>query len=150
MIAWNEGRRRKTDITKKLYLHSFGIEKVMTWSLRHPRAVVIASALVTVAAGWLAWTVEFSDNVQDLRSPNNRGIIVQEAISRKFGASFNPMMVVCSGPNLETVMQKNREANRRLDALVADKTLLGYESIFSYLPPRADQEQVIRARRQGA
>ena len=150
MISWNEGRTRKRDITKKLYLHSFGIEGVMTWSLRHPVAVVVASALLTVVGGWMAWNVEFSDNVQDLRSPNNRGIIVQEAISRSFGASFNPMMVVCSGNDLDTVMSRNREANRRLDLLVKDKTLLGYESIFSYLPPRSDQEAVIGALREGS
>jgi len=150
MISWNEGRRRKKDISKKLYLHSFGIERVMTWTLRHPWPVVIGSVLVTIVAGWAAWNVEFSDNVEDLRSPNNRGIIVQKAISARFGAAFNPMMVVCRGKDLESVMQRNRQADRRLDAFVADGTLLGYESIFNYLPPRQDQEAVIHALRGGA
>ncbi len=147
MISWNEGRQRRKDISKKLYLHSFGIEKVMTLSTRHPWPVVAGSILVSIAAGFYAWKVEFSDNVQDLRSPNNRGIIVQEQISRKFGAAFNPMMVLCRGEDLETVMQRNREANKTLDRFVADGTLTGYESIFTYLPPRPDQETVIRALR---
>ncbi len=150
MIAWNEGRQRRKDITSRLYLHSFGIEDLMTWSTQHPWPVVTASILVTAVAGFYAWNLEFSDNVQELRSHNNRGILVQEEIARKFGGErFNPMMVVCRGEDLETVMKRNREANRRLDAFVVDRTLLRYESIFNYLPPRPDQEAVIRALRDG-
>ncbi len=150
MIAWNEGPRRKRDITGKLYLHSFGLERIMTWSTRHPWTVVAASSLVTVAAGYFAWNVEFSDNVQDLRSKSNHGIAVQEKIKEKFGAEFNPMMVVCRGDDVENVLRTNRKANEILDGFVAGKTLLGYESILSYLPARPEQETVIRALRDGA
>jgi hypothetical protein len=150
MIAWNDGRRRRKDITRKLYLHSFGLERIMTWSTRHPWPVVTACALLTLVMGRFAARVEFSDNVQELRSQKNQGILMQEVVARKFGASFSPMMVVCRGADLEAVMARNREANRLLDGFVADGTLLGYESIFSYLPPRQDQEQVIRALRAGA
>jgi hypothetical protein len=150
MIAWNEGRRRKTDVSKKLYLHSFGVERIMTWSTRHPVPVLVASILVTAVTGYYAWNVEFSDNVQDLRSPKNRGIMVQEEIARRFGAKFNPMMVICRAPDLETLMQKNRAVNRRLEGLKKDGVLQGYEAISTYLPPRQDQEAVIRALREGA
>jgi len=144
MIAWNDGRARRTDVTKKLYLHSFGLERIMTWSTRHPAPVLAASVLLTLAAGWHAWRVEFSDSIQDLRSANNKGILMQERIAKEFGASFNPMMVVARGPDLDAMMQRNREANRLLDGFVKDGTLLGYESIFSYLPARQEQEAVIR------
>jgi hypothetical protein len=149
MIAWNEGPRRRSDVTKKLYLHSFGLERIMTWSTRHPWPVTIGSILVTAVAGYFAWHVEFSDNVQDLRAPTNRGIIVQDMIKQKFGAEFNSMMVVCRGGDAETVLRRNREANGILDGFVADKTVLGYESILSYLPAEADQQTVIRALRDG-
>jgi predicted exporter len=144
MIAWNDGRARKTDVTKKLYLHSFGLERIMTWSTHHPAPVLAASVLLTLAAGWHAWNVEFSDSIQDLRSANNKGILMQERIAKEFGASFNPMMVVARGADLDTMMQRNRDANGLLDGFVKDGTLLGYESIFSYLPARQEQEAVIR------
>jgi predicted RND superfamily exporter protein len=149
MISWNEGRARRKDVTKKLYLHSFGIERVMAWSTRHTGPVLAASALLTVGLGWYAWNVEFTSSVQDLRSPKNRGIMMQETIGRKFEASFTPMMVLSRGPDLDGVLETNREANRLLDQFVADGTLRGYESIFNYLPPRQDQEQVIEALRAG-
>jgi hypothetical protein len=90
MIAWNEGRARKRPITEKLYLHSFGFERIMTWSTRHPAPVLVASLLLTLFAGYHAWNVEFSDSVQDLRSPNNKGVRLQERIAKEFGASFKP------------------------------------------------------------
>lgn len=150
MIAFNDGRARKTDVTRKLYLHSFGIERVMTWSTRHPWPVAIASALLTLLLGFHASRLEYSDNVQELRSPNNRGVKVQEEIAAKFGANFTPMMVVCRAGDLDGLMERNREANRILEGFVGDGTLLGYESLFSYLPPRVEQEQVIAALRAGA
>jgi uncharacterized protein len=150
MIAWNEGRRRKKDVSEKLYLHSFGIQRMMTWSIRHPRLVVSLSAAITVAAGFLATRVEFSDSVQELRSPSNRGIQAQEKISRKFGTAFNPMMVICRGTDADAVLRQNSEVNRKLQRFVADGTLLGFESVLTYLPPRQDQETVIQALRSGS
>jgi hypothetical protein len=150
MIAWNEGRPRRADVTKKLYLHSFGLQGLIAWSARHPWPVLAGTLLLTLFGGYHALNVEFSDNVQDLRSPWNRGLIVQEEIAARFGAAFNPMMVVCRAGDLETLMRKNRGVNRLLEGFRADGTLLGYESITSYLPPREEQEAVIRALREGA
>jgi predicted RND superfamily exporter protein len=150
MIAWNDGRRRRRTTTGRLYLHSFGLERIMAWSTRHPAAVLAWSLALTAGAAWFAWNVEFTDSVQDLRSAKNRGILMQERIGKEFGASFNPMMVVARGPDVDTMMARNREANHLLDGFVADGTLLGYESIFSYLPPREDQQAVIDAMRERA
>src|SRR3989442_15189588 len=63
MIAWNEGRARRTDITKKLYLHSFGIQRAMAWSTRHPCPVIPGPALLTAILGVYAWNLEFTSNV---------------------------------------------------------------------------------------
>ncbi|MEE9292584.1 MAG: MMPL family transporter [Acidobacteriota bacterium] len=149
MIAWNEGRRRKTDVTKKLYLHSFGVENLISWSTRNPLPVVIGTALVTAIAGYWAWNIEFSDSVKDLRSPNNAGIIVQEQIGERFGASFHPMMVICRAGDIDTLLRKNREVNQTLEKFKEDGTLLGYESITNYLPPREEQLAVIAALHEG-
>jgi predicted RND superfamily exporter protein len=150
MIAWNEGRQRKKDITEKLYLHSFGIQRLITWSTRYPWAVIAGSVVVTAAAGYLALHVEFSDSVQELRSRSNKGIQVQEEIAAKFGAAFNPMMVICTATNPPGVLEKNLALNRKLDRFVADGTLSGYESILTYLPPQRDQAAVIEALRKGS
>jgi predicted RND superfamily exporter protein len=150
MIAWNDGRERKKDVIKRLYLHSFGLERAMIWSANHPAPVLVGSLVLTLFCGWQAWNVEFSDNVQDLRSPNNKGIRMQEKVTDRFGATFNPMMVVTRGADLDTMMARNREANRTLDGFVKDGTLHGYESIFSYLPARDEQEAVMAALRSGS
>jgi len=98
----------------------------------------------------MAYHVEFSDNVQELRSRNNQGILIQEKISRRFAATFNPMMVVCEGRNADEVLEKNRQVDRKLEPFVANGMLLGYESILTYLPARQDQESVIRALKTGS
>jgi predicted RND superfamily exporter protein len=148
LITFNEARR--PDVAKKLYLHSFGIEGVMTWSTRHPWPVLVASAVLTVVAGYFAWNVQFSDSVKDLRSAANRGVIMQETIASKFNSAINPMMVLCRADDVPTLMERNRQANGLLDGFVEDGTLLSYDSIFSYLPPRQEQDKVIQALNDGA
>jgi len=143
MIAWHEGRAGRKGINKRLYLHSFGIEKVMTWSTRHPWPVLLGSIVLTIVGGVYAWNISFTDDVRKLRSETNEGVQMEKVVADKFGAAFSPMMVICRGGDLETVMQRNRDANRILDSFVANHVLLGYESIFSYLPPRQEQERVI-------
>jgi hypothetical protein len=122
----------------------------MTWSTRHPWPVITGSILFSAAAAYFAWNVQFTDSVQDLRSARNRGVMMQETIARKFDTAFNPMMALCRADDIDTLMQRNREANRRLDAFVADGTLLGYDSIFSYLPAPQEQEEVMRTLHSGA
>src|SRR3989441_10586039 len=108
MIAWNEGRARRTDITKKLYLHSFGIEEVMAWSTRHTGPVIAASVLLTIGLGYYAWNVEFTSDLRELRSPNNRRILIQEGIDRNFETTFSQMMAFSRGDELDTVMERNQ------------------------------------------
>ncbi|MFQ5877672.1 MAG: RND family transporter [Acidobacteriota bacterium] len=150
MIAWNEGRARRTDVTRKLYLRSFGLQRLITWSTRRPVPVLAGSILVTLAAGYCAWNIQFSDSVQNLRSDRNRGLEVQRSIGRKFGMSFHPMMVIVRAPDAETLMRKNRAVSETLDRFKEEGALLAYDSISSYLPAREEQEAVIAALRQGA
>jgi hypothetical protein len=150
MIAWNEGRRPGPTAGGRFYLHSFGIERLLGLSTRHPWPVLLASAVLTAFALFHAWNVEFSDDVQDLRSADNRGVQTVRTITRKFGTSFNPMMALSRGPNQEAALALNREAHHRLDALVADHTLHGYDSIANYLPSPAEQQEVIEALRRGS
>jgi predicted RND superfamily exporter protein len=141
LIVFSE--RKESKRAPKLYLHSFGAEKLIDVSVKKPLVTIGVWAVFIVACGIMATRVRFSDNIQDLRAKGNPGVVNQSRITEKFGQSFDFMMYVCEGKTLEEALEKTRTASKDLDALVADHTIASYQSISTFLPPVVDQEKII-------
>ncbi|MFQ5701064.1 MAG: MMPL family transporter, partial [Acidobacteriota bacterium] len=73
MIQWNEGSRRRKELMKRLHVQSFGFEHLIPLAVRRPAVTLAALAIVTAFAGFAAWNIGFSDDIADLRSPENKG-----------------------------------------------------------------------------
>lgn len=140
---WEKRRLRRAGRQQKLYLHSFGVERLMTIAWRWPLATACASILICLGLGVFALDIEFSENIKDMRSPNNRGVVVQEEIGRRFGGSLNYMIAMCHGTTLDESLERNRAVLRRIEALVGSRDIQGYESLLNYLPPADAQRKVI-------
>jgi predicted RND superfamily exporter protein len=142
LIVANEGgpraRRKPT-----LYHHSFGSEKLIAVSTRHPKTVIwlwigfVAIALVA------ATRLSFSDNIQNLRASGNRGVEVQDELTQKFGQSFNSMMLVFYGTDPEDVLARTSRVLPELDALVAKNAIGSYQSVGTFIPPAERQRRAI-------
>jgi predicted RND superfamily exporter protein len=148
LIVFSE--RKESRRAPKLYLHSFGAEKLINISVKKPLVTIGVWIVFIVACGIMATRVRFSDNIQDLRAKGNPGVVNQSRITEKFGQSFDFMMYVCEGKTLEEALEKTRAASKDLDALVADHTIASYQSISTFLPPVVDQEKIIARLHAGA
>jgi len=133
----------------KLYLHSFGSEKLINASIRKPRAIVVAWVVFVIVACALATRVHFSDNIQDLRAKGNIGVINQAKITAKFGQSFDAMMYVVQGPTIDDVLARTYSASSELQQLTADHTIASFQSISTFMPPHDQQLAVIEKLRGG-
>lgn len=140
---------RKTKRAPKLYLHSFGSEHLISWSLRRPKMAIAVWIVFTLITGALATQVRFSDNIQDLRAKGNPGVKTQEKLTKKFGQSFDYMMYVVHGRTMDETIEKTYAATGDLSQLVADGTIASYQSIGTFLPPVAQQQAVIAKLRAG-
>ncbi len=141
LIVFSE--RKETRRAPKLYLHSFGSEKLIDISVAKPAVTIAVWILFILVCGALATRIHFSDNIQDLRAKGNPGVINQAKITAKFGQSFDFMMYVTEGKTLEEVLTKTYAAAGDLDALVRDHTIASYQSISAFLPPLAQQREVM-------
>ncbi|HSP17076.1 MAG TPA: MMPL family transporter [Thermoanaerobaculia bacterium] len=135
--------RRSERRAPKLYLHSFGSDKLIDLSIAKPVATIIAWTVFVVICCLLATRLRFSDNIQDLRAKGNIGVINQERVTQKFGTSFEFMMYVVQGRSLNDVLEKTRAASADLDPLVANKTIASYQSISTFVPARDQQLAII-------
>jgi predicted RND superfamily exporter protein len=145
-----QGDRKQGRRAPKLYLHSFGSDHLVDWSLRRPKLVVGIWAVFLLVAASLAPGLHFSDNLQDLRAKGNPGIVMQEKLTKRFGQSFDFMMYVNQDRTLEGALEKSHEAGKNLDPLVAGGAIASYQSLGTYLPPLAQQQAVMEILRRGA
>lgn len=149
LLVLNEGNRKGRRDPHHFH-HDFGSAKIIDFSLTHPRLVIVLWSVAVVVFGILATQVHFSDRIQDLRSPENRGIIVQERLTQEIGQSFDFMMYALEGETVDEVLEKTEAAARRLDPIVAAGDLASYEAITTFVPPISQQRAAIETLRAGA
>ena len=100
----------------KLYLHSFGSEKLISASLRHPRGTIVGWTIFVVLCAVFSTRLRFSDNIQDLRAKGNIGVVNQEKVTKKFGQSFEFMMYVIPGKTPDEVITRTHAVAKELAA----------------------------------
>jgi uncharacterized protein len=140
---------KATGKVPKLFLHSFGSEKLIDFSVARPGLVIGLWTVFTIVCALLALRLRFSDNIQDLRAKGNAGVVAQDRLTQKFGQSFDFMMYVVEGKSEQEVLEKTYAAAEDLQSLVADHTIASFQSISTFLPPAEQQRAVIRMLQQG-
>lgn len=142
LIVANEGVTR-TRKAPRLFHHSFHSEKLVAFSIRRPRTVIWAWVVFILISLAFATRIRFSDNIQNLRAGGNRGVEIQEELTRTFGQSFNSMMLVFYGETPEEAIEKSYAVLPELDQLVRAKAIASYQSLATFLPPVDRQLQTI-------
>ncbi|MDQ3281443.1 MAG: MMPL family transporter [Acidobacteriota bacterium] len=128
----------------KLYLHSFGSDKLISASLRKPKQTIVIWLVFLAICGVFATRIRFSDNIQDLRAKGNRGVLAQEKVTKKFGQSFEFMMYVIEGRTADEVITRTHNAAKDIRPLVEDHTIASYQSIATFIPPIEQQRAVMQ------
>lgn len=143
LLAWSEDRhsRRKTQPT--LFLHSFGSQSLMRFSLHHPRPTILLGIVITLISLALAVRIEFDESMKTMRPKGNRGIDVAEEVGKKFGSGFDSMSVILTGDTPEEVIELSEQAARGAQRLVETGTLYGYSGVTSLIPPPAQQREAL-------
>lgn len=134
------GRRAQVP---RLYLHSFGSDQLCRAALAWPRTtIVIASVLTVVLGGGIARLV-FDDDIQNMRSPDNRANMLRTEVMETFGLRFTPIMVRVDGRDEFEAMARAREILPELEAMVDGETLSSIDTIASVVPSAEAQRLVI-------
>ncbi len=149
LLVLNEGPTRKRKPPRH-FQWDFGTTRMVNFSVKHPNIVVAVWGVVVAALAVLAPGVEFSDRIQDLRSHENRGVQVQERLTKGIGQSFDFMMYTVEGPDLDAVLDRTALATKKLDNLVTHGQIASYQSITTFLPPRSQQLATIKRLEAGA
>jgi len=126
---------------------SFGMEYLTAMSLRRPRPVVLLVVVLSLGLGWGAFSLKFDDDIQNMRSPDNRAMQLREEIMDAFGQRFTPMSIRIDGKTEAAALDSARQIGRELDALVKEGVLARVENLASMLPSTASQKEVLEVLR---
>ncbi|MCD4748706.1 MAG: MMPL family transporter [Thermoanaerobaculales bacterium] len=124
-------------------IHAFGAEQLCAAGLRRPRIVVVAVIVVTGLLGWSALGLQFDDDIQNLRSPDNEGMKLRTEVMEAFGLRFTPMTIrVDAGSEAEALAVAQRLVPE-LHALVDGQNLAAVDTIVDLIPTTSTQRSVI-------
>ncbi len=139
---------RKRRLSERLYLHSFGSDRLCRVALERPLLTVAVVAAVTVAAGAGILRLGFDDDIRNMRSPDNRGVLLRKEIMDAFGLRFTPMMVRVDAADESGALEATRALLPDLEALVDGENLAGVDTLVRLVPPLDQQEEVLRRLRE--
>lgn len=124
-------------------ISSFGAEHLTALALRWPRCIVGLVIVVSLFLGWGAFSLRFDDDIQNMRSPDNKAMQLRQEIMLAFGQRFTPMSIRVDGKTETEAMDSARKILAEATELVNAKDLARVESIVSIFPSRESQEAVI-------
>lgn len=124
-------------------IRGFGADRVCGFALDHPRTILIGATVLTVVFAFGAADLKFDDDIQNMRSPDNRGMQLRTEVMAAFGLRFTPMTVRIDGADERDAIDKARRMLPELEKLVDDGVLADVDGILRLFPDFKTQEQVL-------
>jgi len=125
-------------------LRAFGLQSLYDFSRRRPKTVIGACLLLTLLLGAHLFRVRYEDDILNMRSPQNPGVVAQNRIMETFGVRFTPIMVRVDGGDETELLTRTRSMLAQLNDLVERGVLARVDSPLALFPGRRDQLRAIR------
>ena len=133
----------RTTEVPRLNIHSFGSDLLYRASTARPTLTLILAGGMTVLAIGLMTTLDFDDDIQNMRSKDNPGIALRDEVMGAFGLRFTPMTVRVDGRNEAEALERARELLPQIESLVDGEILANVDAIAGIVPPIEAQRAVI-------
>jgi len=108
---------------------------------RHARRVLLATAVLTLAACWLARGVGFDVNLTHLRPGHTEAARVQDAIADRFGAAATTGAVLVRAADVEQALDVSEQVVARLAVYRRDGSVRAAHGVTALLPSMRTQRE---------
>jgi predicted RND superfamily exporter protein len=141
--------RRLTAAPRTPRMTSFGSSRLVRAVMAHPRRTIAVWTAVIAAASVASLALDFNDDPANIRARGNRGVETQEMLARKFGQSFDFILLVAEGTTIDHALARSETLRPKLDALAARGVIGGYQTLTSIIPSPPRQREVMAALERG-
>ncbi len=144
LLTLLERRQRiKPGLPRALHL-----EGMVELSARHPRGVLIGALILTAVLAWFVPRVRYDDDVRNMRSAENPGVVAQNRMMEVFDMRLTPLLVRIDTADEDSLLGKVDELTTALAPLVDGQRLVKIDAPLRYLPRLARQQELIASLRQ--
>lgn len=143
MLAWREDRHHRRRSSPRLFLHSFGTDRLMALCVRHRRAVLVAGGALTLLAAIGASRLEFEEGLAAMRPKGNPAYELRDEVARRFGGGFDQMMLVVEGRTEQEVLDAIGRASAGAERLRRQGVINGWESLARLVPEPRQQRAAL-------
>ncbi|MFN7961029.1 MAG: MMPL family transporter [Thermoanaerobaculia bacterium] len=141
LLAWSEDRHLRRESEARIYMHSFGADRLARWSYRHPWAVLVPALVGTLVMAFLATRLTFQDSWKSMRAAGGEGPEVEREVAEHFKSDFDFMMLILRGREVEPLLDRTEEVTAQAQGLVTNGTFTSVNSATVFLPsPRRQKE----------
>lgn len=151
MLAWVEHRRARRDARPgavpspppKRIVRGLGAGWLVEASIRRPWTAIVVALAISAALASQMGKVGFADTIEAMRPKGNKGLEVQNEITRHFGSGFQYMMVVVRGTTADEAVDAAARIADQAAELTHRGALAGYGAVTSLIPAPARQREAI-------
>lgn len=126
---------------------ALGLENLVVLSGRHPHAVLIGAMALTVALAVFVPRVRYDDDVRNMRSPQNPGVIAQNRMMAAFDMRLTPILVRIDAADEDSLLAKVDALASALEPLVDGQRLAKLDAPLRWLPRLQRQSENLAALR---
>ncbi len=127
---------------KKLYdFFLISVKSVINFSIKRKNLIIFLSLLILILSIFFMAKVPYQDNAESLRSKNNKGIILQEKISKKFGKVGYPSIVLVQNEDLNSLIYLDEKLSDFLNKLKTKNIIYSHQGLSDLIPSLEKQRK---------
>jgi len=127
---------------KKLYnVFLIFVKSILEFSIKRKKIIIISSLFLLILSIYFMTKVPYQDNAEALRSKNNKGIILQEKISEKFGKVGYPSIVLLKNEDLNNLICIDEKLSGFLSKLKEKNIVYSHQGIYDLIPSLDKQKK---------
>lgn len=137
---------KKVEEKKKSFykIFLFSVSFIIDFSIRKRKLIIISSLILVLFSLFFIEKIPFQDSAEALRSKNNKGIIVQEKISEKFGKVGYPSIVLIEDKDLNSLIGMDEKLSFHLNELKGKNIVFSHQGLSDLIPSLDKQKENLK------
>lgn len=125
-------------------LRAFGLEKLCVVALAHPKIIFFSGLALCLACLPLALQTKYDDNMLNMRSLNNPGLVAQNTLMAAFGTRFTPTLIRVDAVNETELINRTHTVLAQLAPLQEKGMISSIDTLMGFMPKPQDQQRIIQ------
>jgi predicted RND superfamily exporter protein len=144
LVFWRE-RKKAGDLESKTMASFCGLERLSTFSLEHPRVVMILCAAITLGLVARPLPVKLNNDPKRLRPGSLPSAVLEERVREKMGEGLETLVVMAKRKRFEEALEvQGVWRNVFAQGKSSGPSVSRFETLARFIPPLSQQQKNLK------